>query len=146
MDRNVERIIEETRPEQRDATANYFSPEILDREDFLRLLCQFPPANELGLSISQIRNICQKSDIWKALRATLACIIDLSTTHAPKKRKRKKRPGGPDLWQAVYLGVVEIFVASDDWMLEAVSGVSALLPYPRHTMHTRDFLRELACQ
>ena len=97
MDRNVERFIEEIRPEQPDTTTNYLSPEILDREDFLRLLCQFPPANELGLSVSQIRNICQKSDIWKALRATLACIMNLSTTHAPKKRKSKKRPGGSRL-------------------------------------------------
>jgi hypothetical protein len=28
---------------------------------------------------------------------------------------------------------------------EAVAGVSALLPYPWHTMHTRDFLRPILC-
>jgi hypothetical protein len=37
-------------------------------------------------------------------------------------------------------------VASDDWMLEAVDGISTLLPYPRCTMHTRDFLRRLGCR
>jgi len=74
------------------------------------------------------------------LQATLACMIQLSTTHAPKNKKGKKRPGGADLWQAVYLGVVEIFVARDERMLEAVAGVSALLPYPRRIVHLRDFL------
>ena len=146
MNGNVERFIEEITPDQRDAITNYLSPEILGREDFLRLLCQLPLAKELGISASQIRDICQKSDIWKALRATLACMIRLSTTHAPKNKKGRKRPGGADLWQAVYLGLVEMFVTSDDWMLEAIAGVAALLPYPRRTMHTRDFLRELTCR
>jgi hypothetical protein len=140
---NMERFIQEIRPEQRDATTNYLVPGVLEREDFLRLLSQFPPARDLDLSVSQIRDICRKSDIWKALRATLACMIELSTTHAPKKRNGKKRPGGADLWQAVYLGVAELFVAGDERMLEAVAGVSGLLPYPRRIVKTRDFLSGL---
>lgn len=68
-------------------------------------------------------------------------MIQLSTTHTPKNPKGKKRPGDADLWQAVYLGVDEFFVAGDEQMLEAVAEVSALLPYPRRIMRTRDFLR-----
>jgi len=142
MNGNAKRFIEEIKPDGRDVVTNYLYPEVLDREDFLRLLSQFPPAKELGLTVPQIRTVCQNSDIWRALRATLACMIQLSVTHAPKNRKGKKRPGGADLWQAVYLGVTELFVARDERMLEAAAGVSALLPYPRHIMHTRDFLSE----
>jgi hypothetical protein len=87
------------------------------------------------------RNACKdNSDIWRALAATLAYIINLSTTHSPKYRKKKKRPGGPDLWQAVYLGAVEVFVTSDTRLLEAVSEISPLLKYPRCAVHTNDFL------
>jgi hypothetical protein len=140
-----EQFIKEVRPKQRVAT-NYLAPEILDREEFLRLLCRFPPAKQLDLSVSQVWDICQRSDIWRALRATLAYMIHLSMSYAPKKRGSKKRPGGADLWQAVYLGSVEFFVTSDDRMLESVADISALLPYPRRTMHTRDLLREFACR
>lgn len=142
MNGNVESFIEEIKPDERDALTNYLSPEVLEREDFVRLLSQFPPVKELALTVPQIHTACQKSDIWKALRATLACMIQLSTTHAPKNKKGKKRPGGADLWQAVYLGVVELFAASDQRMLESVAGVSELLPCPRRILDTQDFLRE----
>jgi len=143
MNGNVERFIEEIGPDQPDLMTCYLSAEVVGREDFLRLLSQFPPAKELGLTVSQIRNACQKCDVWKALRATLACMIQLSMTHAPKNKKGKKRPGGADLWQAVYLGVVEVFVTGDKRMLESVAGVSRLLPYRRRILETRGFLQEL---
>jgi hypothetical protein len=119
------------------------SPEVLGRDDFLKLLCKLPAAIELGVSVAQMRIICGASDVWNALGATLAYIIQLSTTHAPKNKNGKKRPGAQDLWQAPYLGVVEVFVTSDGPMLEAVSKISALLRHPRSVVCTKDFFERL---
>ena len=140
---NMERFIQEIKPQQPDLTTCYLSREVLAREDFLKLLCELPPAKELGVSVSQMRAICEKSDVWKALGATLAYIIGISTTHAPKNIKGSKRPGAEDLWQAPYLGVVEVFVTSDGPMLEAVSKISALLPHPRCILYTKEFFKRL---
>jgi hypothetical protein len=139
----MELFIQEIKPPQRDLTMCYLSPEVIFREDFLKCLCQFPPAQELGLSVPQMRSICEKSDVWKALGATLAYIIGISTTHAPKNIKGPRRPGAEDLWQAPYLGVVEIFVTSDGPMLEAISRISTLLPHPRRVVCTEEFLEPL---
>jgi hypothetical protein len=52
-------------------------------------------------------------------------MIELSAKHVTKSKHGKKRPGGPDLWQTVYLGVSEIFVTGDEGLIEAASSVSA---------------------
>jgi len=70
----------------------------------------------------------------------LAYMIELSATHAPKSRHGKKRPGGPDLWQTVYLGLSEVFVTGDEGLLKAASGVSASLRYPCCVVPTEDFI------
>jgi hypothetical protein len=139
MSTNMERFIQENKQPQRDLTTRYLSPEVLGRDDFLKLLCKLPAAIELGVSVAQMRIICGASDVWNALGATLAYIIQLSTTHGPKNKNGKKRPGAQDLWQAPYLGVVEVFVTSDGLMLEAVSKISALLRHPRSVVCTKDF-------
>ena len=146
MHDNMERFIQESKPPEPDLTTCYLSPEVLAREDFLKLLCKLPPAEELGVSVSEMRAICEKSDVWKALRATLAYIIELSTTHAPKNINGHRRPGVQDLWQAPYLGVVEVFVTSDGPMLEAIYKISALLPYPRWVVCTKEFFERLQCK
>lgn len=100
MSDKMDRFIQEIRPPEPNLTTCYLSPEVLAREDFLKLLCMLPPAKELEVSVPDMRAICEKSDVWKALAATLAYIIELSTTHAPKKLDGHKRPGAQDLWQA----------------------------------------------
>ncbi len=144
MDQNLEGFIDKIKPPSKDEATNYLSPIILERSDFLSSLCQFPPARKLNLSPAQMRELCRASDIWRALGATLAYIIQLSTTHSPKWRKvnskRIRRPGGPDIWQTVYLGCVEVFVTGDTWMLEAAAAVSSLLKWPRCTVHSLDLI------
>lgn len=120
-------------------------PEVLGNDAFLKILCQSPPAEELGVSVSQMRAICEKSDVWKALGATLAYMIKPATTHAPKNKKGKKRPGARDLWQALYLGVVFEFVTGDELMLDAISEISrvALFRCPRRTELSYSFFEHL---
>ena len=144
MEANIEQFIQANRPPKPDLTANHLLPDVLNGEGFLQLLCDFPSVADLALSASQMRIICQNSDVWKALGATLAYILTVSTTHAPKNKKRKKRPGARDLWQAPYLGVVEGFVTSDGPMLEAISNISALLQDPRWVVSAEDFFRRLS--
>ena len=95
------------------------------------------------MSVTQMRTICERSDVWKALRATLAFIIELSTTHTPRNRKGHKRPGAEDLWQAPYLGVVEVFVTSDHWMHEAISKIAEFLPHRRRVLLASEFIERL---
>lgn len=120
-------------------------PKVLGSDAFLTMLCQLPPAKELGASVSQMRVICEKSDVWKALGATLAYMIKPSTTHAPKNKKGKKRAGARDLWQALYLGVVFEFVTGDELMLDAISEISsvALFRYPRCAELSHSFFERL---
>jgi hypothetical protein len=95
--------------------------DVVGSEALLKSLCKLRSAEELGVSVSQMRAICGKSDVWKGLGAMLAYMIRLSTTHAPNYRKHKKLPVARDLWQALYLGVVEGFVTGDELMLDAIS-------------------------
>ena len=44
MSDNIERFILENKPPKPDLTTRFLSPEVLAREDFLKLLCVFPPA------------------------------------------------------------------------------------------------------
>jgi len=140
MDDNLNRFIEKTKPRQRDPVTRYCTSQVLDRDDFLRILGAFPPAKDLNLSLSQMRELCQSCDVWKALGATLAYMIELSATHAPKNKRGRKRPGGPDLWQTVYLGVSEVFVTGDEGLLKAVSRVSACLRHARCVVSAGDLI------
>ena len=67
-------------------------------------------------------------------------MIELSAKHVTKSKHGKKRPGGPDLWQTVYLGVSEIFVTGDEGLLEAASSVSECLRYPRCVVSRESFI------
>jgi hypothetical protein len=140
MDRNLNRFIDEIRPSHADTTTQYCTPQVLEREDFLQILCELPPTKHLNLSTSEVRQLCERSDAWKALGAMFACTIELSTTYAPKSKYGKKRPGGPDLRQAAYLGVVEVFVTGDVRLLDATIRISACLRYPRCVVSSEEFI------
>ena len=120
-------------------------PKVLGSAAFLKILCKLPPAEKLGASLSQMRDIYGKSDVWKALGAMLAYMIKPSTTHAPKNKKRKQLPGAPDLWQAPYLGVVEVFVTRDELLLDAISEIADVAPFrhPRCTEGSDSFFDRL---
>lgn len=132
MEENLERFSGQLRQLHLSSNLNR-STEVLNSEPFLKILSQLPRVKDLGLSVPQMRAICEKSDVWKALGATLAYMIKPSTAHAPKYRKRRKRPGARDLWQAAYLGMVEVFVTGDERMFDAVSEISriARFRFPR---------------
>jgi hypothetical protein len=140
MDGNMNRLIDEVKPTKPDPTTRYCSAEMFDREDFLQTLCELPFAKPLNISISEMRELCRSSDIWKSLGTTLGYIIELSTTHAPKWPLGKKRTGGPDVWQLVYLGVAEVFVTRDTNQLEAARNVSKCLGSPRCAVSPEDFI------
>jgi hypothetical protein len=147
MDFNLQKFIQAVKPPFKDNITNYLSPKVLGRDDFVRALCKFSAAQDLDLSPDQMRGLCHFSDVWRALGATLAYIIHLSASHAPKKRKMHgqgiKRPDGADIWQIVYLGCVQVFVTGDRWMLQAATRVSRLLKHPRCTIYSFDFLKAL---
>jgi hypothetical protein len=140
LDRNHRRFLKEIRPELPDPKTRYYSAELLHAEPFLKLLSTVPAALELGLSVRQIADLTAEVDVWRALAGTMGYIITQSTSHSPKTRRGQSRPGGPDMWQVVYLGVAEAFVSSDDRLLEAAREVSRTLRYPRCVISTRDFL------
>jgi len=140
---NVDRFIEAIKPSQPDLTTCYLSPEVLGGDDFLKILCKLPGAEELQVTVPQMRTICGTSDVWKALAATVAYMIEVSTTHAAKNIQGRRRPVAQDLWQAPYLGVAEVFVTSDEPMLQAVSKISAILPHRRGVVSTVDFFEGL---
>lgn len=131
MERSLRDFLAEIRPPVRDRRTDYCSAGAMDREDFLRLLCNTPPARRFVISVQQMRDMCGQIDLWRAFSGTLACIIGLSASHAPNWKSGKKRPGGRDVWQLVYLGGVEMFVTEDVWMRHLVERVSACMRYPR---------------
>ena len=117
----------------------YHSPAILESDAFLRLLLTLPPAIELGLSLAQVRELYERVDVWRALAGTLGYILTQIKSRSPARQGNLKRPGAADLWQAVYLGVAEVFVTSDVRHLRAVSEISGVLRYPRCVVDSADF-------
>lgn len=141
--RNLERfrlVVEGPEPD----TTRYHSPEVLGLDAFLRLLLTLPPAIELTLSLDQVRELCDRADVWRALAGTLGYILTQIKSRAPAREGSRRRPGAADLWQAVYLGVSEVFVTSDVRQLDAVRQISAVLRYPRCVVDTAAFFEGIA--
>jgi len=99
---------------------------------------------ELSLSFAQVADLGSRVDIWRALAGTMGYIITQAMAHSPKRERGRKRPGGPDMWQVVYMGVAEAFVSSDVRLLEAAREVSSTFRYPRCVVSTGDFLEGIA--
>lgn len=139
---NLERFRAALEPPEPSRT-RYHAQEIIGLDGFRRLLLELPPSVELGLSLSQVRDLCDRSDIGRVMAGTLGAVITQVMGRSPKRKSGHKRPGASDLWQAVYLGVTEVFVTSDERQLEVVGEVSAVLTYPRCVVHTTEFLAGL---
>jgi len=139
---NLERFRVQVEPAMPSST-RFHSPEVLNSDDFLKLLLSFPAAAELGLSLCQVRQVRRRSDIWQAVARTLASIVAQVLTRSPKRKNGHHRPGAVDLWQAVYLGVAEVFVTSDERQLAAVQEVSASMRRPRRVVSTAMFLADV---
>jgi hypothetical protein len=147
MNIKLEKFIEGIRPPLKDPATRYLRPDVLDRDDFLSCISKFPTAQELGLTVPELRQLCHASDIWRAIEGTLAYVIELSTTHAPRRRKaqgtRTDRPDAADIWQIAYLGCVEAFVSGDVWHLNAAIEISRLLNHPRCIIFDSEFFNGL---
>lgn len=144
LDRNHDKFLAEIRPEQPNRNAQYCSAEVTRSEPFLKLLSTLPAAQELGLSLAQIAELSTQVDIWRALAGTMGYIVTQAMAHSPKRKQGRKRPGAPDMWQVVYLGVAEAFVSSDVRLLEVAREVSSTFRYPRCVISTCDFLEGIA--
>ncbi|PYV88950.1 MAG: hypothetical protein DMG05_14615 [Acidobacteria bacterium] len=142
-DRNMGSFIEGVKPEFAISNTKICSLDFMENNALLSALCAFPSAKAMHLTPSQTEKLCRHCDVWCALRATLAAILDLSFRHSPKRMGRRQRPGGPDLWQAVYLGCVDMFVVNDTWMREVISDIASLLPYRRRVMSPNEFYQHL---
>ena len=142
LEDNLERFRVEVQPDEPSST-HFCSPEVLDSDAFLRCLLELPFVAEIGLTLAQVRDLCARTDIWRALAGALASVIGQVMTRAPKKRKGRKRPGASDLWQAVYLGVVEVFVSGDERQIEAIREASAVLKHPRCVVLTSEYFADL---
>jgi RimJ/RimL family protein N-acetyltransferase len=53
----------------------------------------------------ELRRLTREVDIWQAFAATIGFIITQALSHAPRRRGGRRRVDGPDVWQAVYLGM-----------------------------------------
>lgn len=143
LDGNLERFRAAVEPPQ-PTTTRYDSPDVLNSDAFLGLLLTLPPAVEQGrLSLIRVRELCERSDVWRALAGSLGVVLHEVMSRSPKRKNGHKRPGASDLWQAVYLGVAEVFVTGDERQLEAVSKVSAILHYPRCVVQASEFFAGL---
>ena len=108
-------------------------------DEFLILLTDFPGAKERGLTVVEMRKLVAASDVWMAMAGMIAHVITLAVNHTPKRRNRKARTGGPDVWQLPYLGIAHVFVTDDRGLLAAASEVSGLLEHPRCVVTPKDF-------
>jgi hypothetical protein len=135
---NLERFRQEVEGPLPEAT-RYHSLDVLKTDAFLRLLLKLPPAVELELSLSQVRRLYEGTDVWRAWAGALGYALTQIKSKSPLRQKRRRRPGAADLWQAVYLGVADVFVTGDERQLEAVREISSVLRYPRCVVHVDDF-------
>jgi len=129
----------------------FCSPEVLARPDFHRLFAEkVPVVAELGLSAGDLGGLAAASDIWKVYLAAAAFTIDAAIDRMPETRRIRavtrpqKRPGGPDVRQAVYLGVCPTFVLRDEWFQECLAEIACGAGLERRIVSTDEFFAELA--
>jgi hypothetical protein len=105
-----------------------------------------PVPRELGLSGKQVAELSSASDIWKAYRAGVAFTIDAALDRMPLMRpgprRPQKRPGGPDVRQAIYLGVCQTLVLKDDWLSESLAEIADAAGLERRIVATDEFFDE----
>ena len=128
----------------------FCSREVLVMPEFNRLFAEkVPLVAELGLSAADLMDLCNACDVWKAYRALAAFTIDAAIDRMPESRpsptggRPQKRPGGPDIRQAVYLGVCETFVLRDDWFQESLAQIAVAAGLERRIVSTDEFFAEL---
>lgn len=127
----------------------FHSPQTLERDDFNQLFIdKLPQVAELGLSVERLKQLVAASDVWKAYRASVAftmnAAIDRMPTTRPGPRGREqKRPGGPDVRQAIYLGVCDTFVVDDAWLRESLTEIAAACGLERRILPSKRFFDEV---
>jgi hypothetical protein len=128
----------------------FCSPEVLARPEFHRLFAEkVPVVAELGLSAGDLGGLAAASDIWRVYLAAAAFTIDAAIDRMPETRRVRagtrpqKRPGGPDVRQAIYLGVCPIFVLRDDCLQESLTVIAAAAELERHIISPERFFAEI---
>ncbi len=129
----------------------FCSPEVLARPEFHRLFAEkVPVVAELRLAAEDLRSLAAASDIWRVYLAAAAFTIDAAIDRMPETRRaragtrQQKRPGGPDVRQAVYLGVCPTFVLRDEWLQECLIEIARAAALERRIVSTDEFFAELA--
>lgn len=135
------------------AGQEFCSAEVLSRPEFSELFAEkVPVAIERGLTGQQVRELSATSDVWKAYRAMVGFAIDAAIDRMPATRtspsggRDQRRPGGPDIQQAVYLGVCDTFVLRDGWLQESLIKIASAAGLERRILSTDDFFDELLRQ
>ncbi len=108
-----------------------------------------PVVKENRLSLDEVEAICEARDVWKAYRAMVAFTGDAGLDRMPVSRPNPKggrdqrRPGGPDIRQAVYLGVCGTFVLQDGWLEESLSHIAAAAGLPRLIVRAESYFEQI---
>jgi hypothetical protein len=135
-------FFEQLKPPQPNPSVSFLTREVIESDAFLETLLLFEPAREAGLTLEEMRRICNAphDSIWTAVRAMLAYWIQDALRHAGQKR-----PNAFDLWQAVYLGLsINAFVTDDTPLLDAARKINKFLKVQRLILTFDGFLSRLA--
>lgn len=137
-----EALFEQLKPQEPNSSVSFITREVIESDSFLETLLLFEPARDAGLTLDEMRRICNAphDSIWTAVRGMLAYWIQDALRHAGRKR-----PNAFDLWQAVYLGLpVHAFVTDDGPLLEAARNINRFLKVQRLILTFDEFLSRLA--
>jgi hypothetical protein len=147
MDADQDAIFEDLKDVGPREGPRFCSGSVLDSLEFNQLLVdKIPFMAKKNLSPEEVARLCEASDIWKAYRAMVAFVIDAAIDEMPPerpgRRRPQKRPGGPDLRQAMYLGACDTFVLRDEWLDECLRAVSAACRLERRLVSPDEFFEE----
>lgn len=136
------RIFDGLKPAEPNHDVEFLTREVVDGDGVLETLLLFEPAQEAGLTLPEMQQICRapNDSIWTAVRAMLAYWLQDASRHAGKRR-----PNAFDLWPAVYLGLpIHAFVTNDAPLLAAARQINGLLTQRRLILSFEEFHGRLA--
>lgn len=126
----------------------FCTPDVLEDAGFNRLFMEkVPLIGRLELTEEQLAEVAARTDIWKAYRGAFAFTVDAGIDKMPATRPGnkhpQKRPGGPDVLQATYLGTCDTFIVDDVWLRESIAGIAAATGLQRRILPSEVFFNEL---
>src|SRR5262249_51398262 len=98
--------------------------QLIEREDFAALLYdKVPEVRGAAASATEVFELIRQTSVWAAYAGSIAyefCLPNQALT----KKERKKLPGGPDMRQLAYLGLVNRFIVRDPGLFSAAKWVA----------------------